>query len=89
MDDFATGTELGFSPETQERMRQMKLERLRQPQMPTLQDALVQPAGGGGGLMDFFRSLFNRQNELDDIQKGLRGPAQPTNQYQEGNFVRG
>lgn len=33
----------------------------------------------GTGIIDFFRSLFHRQNDLDDIMKqnGIRGDAAP------------
>lgn len=33
----------------------------------------------GTGIIDFFKSLFHRQNDLDDIMKqnGLRGEAVP------------
>lgn len=51
---------------------------LRQaPAMPAAETPT--PEAGGGGLIDFFKSLFHRQSDLDAIinQNGLRGPAQP------------
>jgi hypothetical protein len=65
-----TGTDLQFSPETQQRM--MEMQRAR-----SLQAQPVQPQGGEGGIIEFFKSLFGRQNELDEImnQNGLRQPV--------------
>lgn len=44
-----------------------------------MQQPMPQQQPQGQGLIDFFRSLFHRQNDLDNImnQNGLRQPAQP------------
>lgn len=44
---------------------------------PAQPQAMQQEEQGGSNILDFFRSMFHRQSDIDEAAKGLRQPAQP------------